>query len=73
MACVSFSTRKGRGEPIVFEHISSSFPRSSVGMPSPTLRVVRPPNIADAERPGGHSHGGPWERVTKIGEACRIF
>src|SRR5438105_3316057 len=34
-------------------------------MPSPTLRVVRPPNAEDAERPRVHSHGGPWERVTR--------
>ena len=31
---------------------------------SPTLRVVRSPKSADTERPRGHSHGGPWERVT---------
>ena len=39
-----------------------SFPRSPVGMASPTLRVVRPPQNTDAERPRRHSHGGPWER-----------
>jgi hypothetical protein len=30
-----------------------------VGMPSSTLRVGR----MDAESPGRHSHGEPWERV----------
>ena len=37
---------------------SPSFPRSSVGMPSATLRVVSPAWRApeDAERPGRHSH-----------------
>jgi hypothetical protein len=40
-------------------------PTLRVGMPSSTLRVGssagRGPG--DAERPGRHSHGGPWERV----------
>src|SRR5271163_194736 len=30
-----------------------------MGMPSSTLGV----GSRDAERPGRHSHGGPWERV----------
>src|SRR5438094_5517421 len=35
-----------------------SFPRSSVGMPSATLRVARLASLSaeDAERPGRHSH-----------------
>src|SRR5437762_11426788 len=35
-----------------------SFPRSSVGMPSSTLRVARLASLSaeDAERPGRHSH-----------------
>ena len=39
-------------------HRDSSFPRSSVGMPSATLRVGLPsePVAEDAERPGRHSH-----------------
>ena len=49
--------------PIMPRYPFFSFPRSSVGMPSATLRVVRADWQRAAERPGRHSHGGPWERV----------
>jgi hypothetical protein len=39
-------------------HTEELVPTVSVGMPSSTLRIA----IRAAERPGRHSHGGPWER-----------
>ena len=38
-------------------------------MPSSTLCVGR----TDAERPGRHSHGGPWERVIPCSPACGLL
>ncbi len=50
--------------------LEDSFPRSSVGMRSSTLRVVLGPRrgraAEDAERPGRHSHaerGNEWKAV----------
>jgi hypothetical protein len=55
---------KGKREVILGRNL---FPRSPVGMPSSTLGVVLGHGQADRkrtpERPGRHSHGGPWERV----------
>ncbi len=52
---------------------SSSFPRSSVGMTSWTLRVRIPQRPDDAKRRGRHSRGRPLERVAPGSLAlCRV-
>jgi hypothetical protein len=41
-----------------------------VGMPSPTLRVVRPSKAEDAERPRRHSHGDRRSEYRKASWSC---
>jgi hypothetical protein len=48
----------------------NSVPRSSVGMPSPTLYVVWLAKDADAERPGRHSHAERGNECRAASQLC---